>query len=57
MCNGDNVVVAQDADRPVAHTLGGIRVTVEPLARLIQHLRGKGGGRHIDGERAAAYHR
>jgi hypothetical protein len=41
--DGDNVVVAQDADRPVVHTLGGIRMTVEPLARLIQHLRGKRG--------------
>jgi len=41
--DGDNVVVAQDADRPVAHTLGGIRVTVESLAGLIKHLRGKRG--------------
>jgi predicted AAA+ superfamily ATPase len=41
--DGDNVVVAQDADRPVSRTLGGIRVTVEPLAQLIQRLRGKPG--------------
>ncbi len=41
--DGDNVVVAQDAGRPVPHTLGGIRVTVEPLAQLIQRLRGKPG--------------
>ena len=37
---GENILVAQDADRPVARTLGGIRVTVEPLAQLIQRLRG-----------------
>jgi len=40
---GENILVAQDADRPVTRTLGGIRVTVEPLAQLIQRLRGKRG--------------
>ena len=40
---GENILVAQDADRPATRTLGGIRVTVEPLAQLIQRLRGKRG--------------
>ena len=41
--DGDNVMVTQDADRPVTRTLGRIRVTIEPLAGLIQHLQGKRG--------------
>jgi predicted AAA+ superfamily ATPase len=40
---GENILVAQDADRPVTRTLGGIRVTVEPLAHLIQRLRSERG--------------
>jgi predicted AAA+ superfamily ATPase len=38
---GENILVTQDADRPVTRALGGIRVRVEPLAGLIQRLRGK----------------
>jgi uncharacterized protein len=41
--DGENVVVAQDADRPVIRALGGIRVRVEPLTGLIQRWRGKPG--------------
>jgi uncharacterized protein len=40
---GENILVAQDADRPVTRTLGGIRVTVEPLAQLIHRLRSERG--------------
>jgi predicted AAA+ superfamily ATPase len=43
--DGENVMVVQDADRPVTRTLGGIRVSVEPLTRLIQRLRSKPGRR------------
>ncbi len=39
--DGENVVAVQDADRPVIRTLEGIRVSVEPLPRLIQRLRDK----------------
>lgn len=35
---GENILVAQDAARAVARTLGGIRVTVEPLQSLIRRL-------------------
>lgn len=41
--DGDNVMVTQDADRPVTRTVGRIRVTIEPLEGLIQHLQGKRG--------------
>ena len=41
--DGENILVAQDVDRPVIRTLGGIRVRVEPLPSLIQRLRGKPG--------------
>ena len=41
--DGENVVVAQDADRSVTRSLGGIRVTVEPLRGLIQRLSAKPG--------------
>jgi hypothetical protein len=39
--DGENVLIAQDAGRSVTRTLGGVRVTVEPLAGLVQRLRGK----------------
>ena len=39
--DGENVVVAQDADRPVVRALGGIRVRVEALPGLIQRVQGK----------------
>jgi hypothetical protein len=35
---GENIVVAQDADRSVTRSFGGIRVTVEPLRGLIRRL-------------------
>jgi len=35
---GENIVVAQNADRSVIRSLGGIRVTVEPLRGLIRRL-------------------
>lgn len=35
---GENILVAQDTARAVARTLGGIRVTVEPLQSLIRRL-------------------
>jgi len=35
---GENVVVAQDADRSVKRFLGNIRVTIEPLRGLIRRL-------------------
>ena len=41
--DGENVVVAQDADRSVTRSLGGIRVTVESLRKLIQRLSAKPG--------------
>jgi predicted AAA+ superfamily ATPase len=41
--DGENVVVAQDADRSVTRSLGGIRVTVEPLRGLIRRLSAKPG--------------
>jgi uncharacterized protein len=36
--DGENIVVAQDAARSVIRSLGGIRMTVEPLRRLIRRL-------------------
>jgi predicted AAA+ superfamily ATPase len=41
--DGENVVVAQNADRSVTRSLGGIRVAVEPLRKLIQRLSAKPG--------------
>jgi predicted AAA+ superfamily ATPase len=38
---GENVLVAQDADRSVVRTHRGIRVTVEPLGGLIRRLSAK----------------
>jgi hypothetical protein len=35
---GENIVVAQDADRSATRSFGGIRVTVEPLRGLIRPL-------------------
>jgi uncharacterized protein len=36
--DGENIVVAQDADRSVTRSFRGIRVTVEPLRGLIRRL-------------------
>jgi hypothetical protein len=35
---GEKLVVAQNADRSVIRSLGGVRMTVEPIARLIRRL-------------------
>ncbi len=37
--DGENVVVAQDVDRPTIRTMGEIRVAVESLAGLVRRLR------------------
>ena len=41
--DGENVVVAQDVNRPTLRTMGEIRVSVESLAMLIRRLRRKTG--------------
>jgi hypothetical protein len=38
---GENIVVAQDADRTVTSSFGGIRVTVEPVPGFIRRLSSK----------------
>lgn len=39
---GENIVVAQDVDRSVTRSIGGLRVTVEPLRGLLRRLLPKG---------------
>lgn len=41
--DGENVVVAQDVNRPTIRTMGEIRVAVESLAGLVRRLRRKTG--------------
>lgn len=51
---GENVVVAQDAERSFVRTLGGIRITVENLPALIRRLGRKPLARGRRGRRTAA---